>query len=144
MTAPVRAGLTVFCLLLFCMSVRADIAVVVNIGNSVDELSEKEVRDLFMGRYAAFPNGAPAVPLDQPVSSDVRKQFYRYLTGKSVSQINAYWAKLIFSGRASPPRMVSSSETVYEMLENNKGVIAYIPAAKVNDNTKIVFVLKTP
>lgn len=124
--------------------VRADIAIVVNAESEIDELSERQVRDLFMGRYSAFPNGAAALPIDQPVRSELRQRFYRTLTGKTVSQINAYWAKLIFSGRASPPRIARSAEAVAEMVAQNKSTIAYMPVDSVQQSARVVFIIKDP
>lgn len=123
-------------------SAYADIAVVVNPSNSIESLTEREVIDLYMGRYMAFPDGSSALPLDQPVDSKVRSAFYRRLTGKSVAQINAYWAKLIFSGRATPPRMAHSDDSMNDMITNNKNAIAYIDKADVTSAVKVVFVLE--
>lgn len=130
-------------LMLAPLAVKADLAVVVNPENSIDSLEERDVVDLYMGRFMAFPNGVSALPLDQPINSEIRAEFYQLLTEKSVAQINAYWAKLIFSGRATPPRMARSGDDIIEMVLNNKNAIAYIPHEEVTDEVKVVYVLKT-
>lgn len=128
-------------LLLSANLLRADIAVVVNPANGLNSLSEREVTDLFLGRYVAFPDGSAALPLDQPLKSDIRKHFYESLTGKSVRQINAYWAKLVFSGRATPPRSARRSEDITNMINNNLNAIAYMPSEDVTDDVKVVLLI---
>ncbi len=118
-----------------------DIAVVVNPANNLNSLTEREVTDLFLGRYVAFPDGSAALPLDQPLKSEIRKHFYENLTGKSVRQINAYWAKLVFSGRATPPRSARHSDDITSMINNNLNAIAYMDSEDVTDEVKVILLI---
>ncbi len=131
-----------FALWLTATCAYADIAVVVNPDNPIDEMSKHQVTDLFMGRYVAFADGTIALPLDLPVSSAVRNAFYKSITGKSVAQINAYWAKLIFSGRATPPRVAPGEQEVINMVTNNKNAIAYMDVQDVSKKVKVVYLIK--
>ncbi len=136
----------IYAFLALCLVVpeaHADIAVVVNPQNQIKKLSKREVTDLFMGRYVAFPDGMIALPLDLPVGSPVRGVFYKSITGKSVAQINAYWAKLIFSGRATPPRVAPGQKEVTNMVVNNKNAIAYMDVKDVTSKVKIVYLIKS-
>lgn len=136
-----KVVMTMIICLLSIVTARADIAVVVNVDSGVNKLSERQVVDLFMGRYVAFPNGATALPLDQPVDSKARAKFYELLTGKTVPQINAYWAKLIFSGRASPPRVAPDESKVLSMIRDNKHAIGYVDARDLDKTVKVVYTL---
>ena len=95
--------------------------------------------DLYMGRYVIFPNGVMALPIDQPVDSEIREEFYKKLTGKSVPQVNAYWAKLIFTGRASPPRVMPDIEAILRVVRENKDAIAYVLREQIDDTVKVVY-----
>ncbi len=130
------------CCCLATVEVRADIAVVVNPKNQVRKLSKRQVTDLFMGRYVAFPGGMLALPLDLPVGDNTRDVFYKKISGKSVAQVNAYWAKLIFSGRATPPQVAPGKKEVTEMVANNKNAIAYMNIKDVTSKVKIVYLIK--
>jgi ABC-type phosphate transport system substrate-binding protein len=131
--------------LLFALSVTSvyaeDIVVVVNQKNSVSKLSRDEVVDIFLGRNRQLSSGISALPLDLPSSSAERESFYSRLTGKSMSEINAYWARLIFSGRASPPAQVRSQEESMQMVIDNRSAIGYVSRSKVNSQVKVVFEL---
>lgn len=99
--------------------------VVVNAKNPIASLSEKEAVNLFLGRSKTFANGEYALPLDHATSSAVRKRFYYDLTGKPISEINAYWARLFFSGQGTPPRIVPDNEAMLLIIRNNPGAIGY-------------------
>lgn len=91
-------------------------------------LTQKQVMSLFLGRSRYLPDGDKVTALDHPIESEIRASFYRALTGKNISDIDAYWARLKYSGRASPPLPVETSEEIIEILSQEPGVIAYLPA----------------
>lgn len=111
--------------------------VIVNANNPVSAVSKVALIDLFMGKYVAFPNDEPAVPLD--LESPWREAFYRGLTGRPISQINAYWARLRFTGRASPPEQLGSPEQVVHRVSQQEAAIGYVPAMELPDSVKVVF-----
>jgi len=134
--------------LIFCIAVISatgaladDIVVVVNQKNGVNKLSKDEVIDIFLGRNRQLSSGVTALPLDLPGVSPERETFYSRLTGKSMSEINAYWARLIFSGRASPPTQVRSQEETMQMVMDNRSAIGYLERSKVSSQVKVVYEL---
>ncbi len=120
------------------MCFAADVLVIVNQANEVSSLDKKQIIDLYMGRYQNFPNGEAAFPLDQPPVSEIRTIFYQNLVNKSVAQMNAYWAKLLFTGRASPPRVMTDSLAVKRAVRENKGAIGYIDSVDLDKTVKVV------
>lgn len=111
--------------------------VIVNTDNPVAEVSRVALIDLFMGKYVAFPDGEPAAPLD--LDSPWREAFYRGLTGRPISQINAYWARLRFTGRVSPPEQLDKPEQVIQRVGQQRDAIGYVPAMDLPGNVKVVF-----
>ncbi|WP_251879476.1 hypothetical protein [Grimontia kaedaensis] len=92
-----------------------------------------------MGRYNSYPNGESANTTDLPEKSKEREYFYRMLVGKSAAQINAYWARLLFTGKSEPPLTVRSSADVIALVKDNKNAIAYINEADLVDGLKVVY-----
>ena len=127
-------------LLLVSTSIFADISVITNIDNNIDSISKQKIQEVFMGRSRSFPNGGFALPLDL---NTLRSDFYYKLTGRPVEQINAYWARIMFSGQASPPIMLPDEKTVISTVRENKSAIGYIESNHV-DTTKVrvLFILK--
>ncbi|MDF2177729.1 hypothetical protein P2G88_05655 [Aliiglaciecola sp. CAU 1673] len=115
------------------------LVVVVNHSNPIDELDQKQVMDLYMGRYTSFPNSMPATPIDYPSNSAVKQQFYKMLVNKDEKKIRAYWSRLLFSGRAKPPMEAESGENIPTLLADNNAALAYVPVDQVTSEMKIVF-----
>ncbi|MDP2752382.1 MAG: hypothetical protein Q8O31_07255, partial [Rhodocyclaceae bacterium] len=100
-----------------------------------------EVVNLFFGRHRQLPSGIPAIPLDQPSTSQERATFYAMLVGKNISEINAYWARLVFSGRMQPPRQTINSAELLSLVRDNRGAVGYIDRPKTDSRVKVVFEL---
>ena len=127
--------------LLVCQSATAEILVIVNHSNSVQEMTKSEVTGIFMGRYQSFKNGVFALPVDQDADGRNRASFYDYLTGRQISFINAYWARVLFTGRATPPRQVGDNDAVIHIVKQNLNAIGYVDSSVDPKNlagTKVV------
>jgi ABC-type phosphate transport system substrate-binding protein len=126
-------------LMLVALSVSAgELVVIVNPENQTMELTHRQLTNLYMGRTQYYPNGTFALPVDQAPDSEARQVFYEKLVGKSVAQINAYWAKLLFTGGASPPRSVRDPETVLQIVRENRNAIGYVELKYVDDTVRVV------
>ncbi len=116
----------------------AELVVVVNAGSGVERLSRDEVINIFLGRYRQLSSGLAALPIDQPASHALKAQFYRNLVNKDLAEINAYWARLTFSGKTSPPRQAASAAEVVDWLARTRGAIGYVERNMVDARLKIV------
>lgn len=117
------------------------IVVVVNAASGVDLLSHAEVVNIFLGRFRQFPSGLAAQPIDLPVAHPARADFYRLLVDKSPAEINAYWARLVFSGRTQPPMQAARFDDVIPTVQSTPGGISYMERSKVGGRLKIVYEL---
>lgn len=117
---------------------RADLVVVVDAKAGIDKLSRDEVVNIFLGRYRKLPSGAAAIPVDQAASTEARSLFYRRLVDKGISEINAYWARLHFSGKTTPPVQVASAAEVIAHVVSTPGGIGYIERSQADARVKIV------
>jgi ABC-type phosphate transport system substrate-binding protein len=132
-----KATLTFFLSLIFTCA-GADVVVVVSANSTVDSLTKDQVSDIFMGKAYSFPNGNKAIAIDQKDGSRERTIFYKKMGGKSDSQLKAYWAKLIFSGRGYPPKQFADASEVKKSLASNPNQISYIAEEDVDSSVKIV------
>lgn len=123
---------------LAAQSALAEVVPVVSAKSNVDNLSQNQVVDIFLGKSSRFPNGDPAVPIDQAEGTAIRDAFYMQYASKSAAQIKAYWSKIIFTGRGQPPRELSPSEKVKKALAENPNLIGYIERSEVDENVRVV------
>jgi ABC-type phosphate transport system substrate-binding protein len=126
-------------LLMGSLPAHAEMVLVVNARTTIDRMSQDEVINIFMGRSRRLPDGNFAVPIDQPEGSALKTIFYRRLVNKGLAEINAYWTRLVFSGKTSPPEVASSSREVTRMLVASPGAIAYLERSEVDSRMRIVF-----
>jgi len=118
-----------------------DLVVITHPAAGVEKLDRNEVVNLFFGRHRQLPSGIPAIPLDQPSTSQERTAFYAMLVGKNLSEINAYWARLVFSGRMQPPRQTISSSELLSLVRDNRGAVGYVDRQKSDSRVKVVYEL---
>ena len=102
--------------------------VVVNDSNPESSMAKAEVAKLFLKKTTTWNNGLKVVAVDQAPSRSVREEFTKDVHGKSVLAIKAYWQKLIFSGRATPPTELANDTDVMNYVRNNSGGIGYVSA----------------
>ena len=120
-------------------AVWADLVVVASPKSGIERMTREEVVYVFMGRWRQLPSGIPAQPIDSPIDSAERAQFYRQLVNKEPSDIKAYWARLVFSGGARPPVSAQSREEQMRLLASQPGAVAYMERSVVDSRVRIVF-----
>jgi len=134
----IRALLIGLALSLASATARADVVAVVSAKSAITTLSKSQTADIFLGRVSRFPDGSPAVPIDEAEGSTARETFYSKVAGKSAAQMKAYWSKIIFTGRGQPPKEVTSDAEMKHRLAENPKAIGYIDQSLVDDSVRVV------
>ena len=116
----------------------AEVWVIVNQYNQVDAMEKSEVTGLYLGRYLSFRDGSAAHPLDQDKDGSVYEAFYQRLTGKSAAYINAYWAQILFTGRAKPPKEILTEAELIKAVRQDRNAIGYVNAGASLQGVKVV------
>ena len=117
----------------------AQVAVVVNPKSPLATMTAEQVSGIFLGKSNTLPSGATAAPTDLPDSAATRELFYTKVTGKSTAQVKAAWSRLVFSGKATPPKELASSADVKKFVASNPDAIGYIEKSAVDSSVKVVF-----
>jgi ABC-type phosphate transport system substrate-binding protein len=112
--------------------------VIVNGANSLSSLDDKEVSKLFLKKSVLWPNGQPALPVDQSERSSVREIFSKEVHGKTTSSLQAYWQQQIFSGRNIPPPEKGSDGEVIAFVKANPNAIGYVSAQPSEGGIKVL------
>lgn len=123
----------------FAASAHADVVVVVSANSAVIRLTTEQTARVFLGKVTTFPDGSNAVPVDQPEGSAIRDEFYAKVVNKNPSQLNAYWAKVIFTGGDSyPPKLVEGNVAVRRAVASNPNAIGYLDKNAVDSSVRVV------
>jgi ABC-type phosphate transport system substrate-binding protein len=137
-----RHLLAVACLFILSFgSAQAELVVVVNARNGVAVMTRNEVINIFFGRYRQFFNGVEAQPVDLVDSHPDRARFYSGLVGKDLSEVNAYWSRLIFSGRTQAPPRLNNPEEVLKWVSSHPGGIGFVELSKADARVRVVYEL---
>ena len=123
-------------LLLSTQSVAAEeLVLIVHRDSGISTLSREQASHLFLGRVKMLPSGARANVVE---AEPLRAGFYRRLLGREIAEINAYWARLQFSGRTQPPLRVSDSAAAVARVAEDPQAIAFVDAVPDDPRARVV------
>lgn len=111
---------------------RAEVVVIVNAKHPAAAMSAEQIANVYLGKDGSF------APLDLPESAPLRGEFYKKIAGKDAAQLKAMWARLIFTGKAQPPKQVGSSAEAVKRVAGNDRAIAYVDKSAVDGSVKAV------
>lgn len=117
----------------------ADVVVIVSAKNANYGLEKIDVEQIFLGKVSVFPDGSKAVPIDQNEGSASREAFNDKVLNKSASQLKAYWSRLIFTGKGTPPKESGNDAEVKALVAQNPNLVGYVDAKVVDSTVKVVF-----
>ena len=120
------------------VAAQAQVAVVVNPKSAAASMTADQVAGIFLGKTSTLPSGGTAAPADLAEGSAVRDQFYTKVAGKQSAQVKAAWSRLVFSGKATPPKELASSAEVKKFVAANPDAIGYIEKSAVDGSVKAV------
>jgi len=116
----------------------AQVAVVVGAHSAASALTTEQVASLFLGKSEQLPGVGVVLLFDQPESAAVRELFYTKVTRKSPAQIKAAWSRLVFSGKATPPKEIANSAMVKKLVSTNPNTLGYIEKSAVDSSVKVL------
>lgn len=124
-------------LLIAPLSANAAIAVIVHPSNSA-ALDNNTISRVFLGKLKSFPGGGQAVPVNLAESDPTTTAFNKSVLKKSGSQLKAYWSKLVFTGKGTPPKVIDSSAEMIKLVGSNPNLIGYVDASQVDGSVKVI------
>ena len=123
-------------LLLSTQGVAAEeLVVIVHRDSGISTLSREQASHLFLGRVKMLPSGGRANVVEV---EPLRASFYRRLLGREIAEINAYWARLQFSGRTQPPLRVSDSAAAVARVAEDPQAIAFVDVVPDDPRARVV------
>ena len=100
-------------------------------------LDQSSISRIFLGKAKSFSNGTSVVPVDQAEGAAATEEFNSKVLSRSSSQLKAYWSKLVFTGKGTPPEKLSGDAAVIEKVANTPGAIGYI-SGDASGNVQVV------
>ena len=117
------------------------IAEVVVIGHpaiAVASISQDEAAHLWLGKSRKLADGMRVTIVIQDENHAVSRAFNGKILGKDPKQFKAYWSKLVFTGKATPPLMLDNDAAVRDWVAKTPGALGYVDAASTDGSVKIL------
>lgn len=130
-------SLLLLTLSLAATELKAEIAVVVNPANA-NAVSADDLNRLFLGRASSFADGSKATPLNLVEGQASREEFDNKVLNRSSSQLKAYWSKLVFTGKGTPPKELADDAAVKAAVAADATAIGYISSGSADASVKVV------
>ncbi len=105
----------------------AEVEVIVHPSNGA-ALDKDSIQRIYLGKTRAFPGGGEAVAISMKEGSAAEGDFTKNVLGKSPKQLKAYWAKMVFTGKGTPPRQIDSAAEMVNLISANPNLIGFVPA----------------
>ncbi|NRB38460.1 MAG: hypothetical protein HRU20_08315 [Pseudomonadales bacterium] len=116
--------------------------VVARIDSPIPSLTAYQLGGIFLDKNRKI-HGLLIQPLDLEAWQGVKQAFYKHTVQKNASQLNAYWARKLFTGRGKPPRSVPDVKSIYHYLRRNKQAIAYMAVEDADLNrVRIIYTVE--
>lgn len=112
-----------------------ELVVIAHRDSSIGMLSREQASHLFLGRVKLLPSGARVRVVEV---EPLREAFYRRLVNRDIAEVNAYWARLQFSGRTQPPLRVSDAAAAVELIARDPDAIAFVESALLDARTRVL------
>lgn len=124
--------------LTFVSGVNADeVIVIANSGVSQNDISAKDLGNMFLGKKKSWDGGMKAVPVTLE-SGPTHENFLKTYVKKSASQFSTFWKQAIFTGQGIPPKSVGSETDAVKFVNENPGAVGYILASTPHDGVKVL------
>lgn len=118
------AGWTI---LLGASAVAGDVKVIANPSVKVESISARELKSLYLGEKSSI-NGTHVEPVIER-RGPAHEAFLRDYLGQTDDQLQKYYEALVFTGRGSMPKTVSSDAEVVAYVAKTRGAIGYVGTA---------------
>lgn len=118
------------------------IAIIANHDGDYATLTRRQVVDIYMGKLTVLNNGTFPQPVDYQGNPEIRERFYRLMTGKNLAQINAYWARMSFTGQANPTRLLPDQKAMLRAVGKNQDALGFVDKDEVTPSVKSLMIIE--
>ncbi len=116
-----------------------DILIVANKGVSVDEVSLKELKSIFLKKRSSWKGGGKVVAVHAKVGTEIRDDFVAKVLGLDHIGEQSYWQEVMVKAAVKPPPAFSNP---LKAVFNLRGSVGYVYRADYKAGVaKILFVI---
>jgi ABC-type phosphate transport system substrate-binding protein len=120
-------------------SVDQNLAIIVNQTNTIDDITLKELRTVFLGERSHWPNGRRITLVMMDPGVPERKAILRDICRMNETEFSRHFLQGLFTGEVFvSPKTLSSPTGVRKFVFNVPGAIGYVRASDVDGTVKVI------
>jgi ABC-type phosphate transport system substrate-binding protein len=117
----------------------ADLAIVVNVASTLDNISSAELAKIFKAERTRTPDGVKYVLAMRETGSPERNAALRVIYQMTDAEYERYFLQATFAGTIqSSPKQFSSDSAVRQFVAGSPGAISYLRASDVDSSVKVL------
>lgn len=116
-----------------------NLAIIVNQSNTIDDITLKELRTVFLGERSHWPNGRRITLVMMDSGEPERKAVLRDICRMNETEFSRHFLQGLFTGEVFvSPKTLSSPTGVRKFVFNVPGAIGYVRASDVDGTVKVI------
>jgi hypothetical protein len=118
-----------------------DVVLVANRGVQISEISNADLRAIFMGTRTRFADGSHAVPVTLK-GGPVHEVFLKNHLGEGPEEFRSQWRKVVFTGQGAMPKAFDSESALIEYVAATPGAVGYVSRISPQNRVKLLAAVK--
>jgi hypothetical protein len=120
-----------------------DVVLVANKSVKISEITDADLRAIFMGTKTRFADGSHAVPVTLK-GGPAHEAFLKHNVGEEPEEFRLQWRKVVFTGQGAMPMAFDSELALIGYVAATPGALGYASriSSQDRDRVKLVAVVK--
>jgi hypothetical protein len=118
-----------------------DVVLVANKGVQISEISNADLRAIFMGTRTRFADGSHAVPVTLK-GGPAHEVFLKNHVGEGPEEFRSQWRKVVFTGQGAMPKAFDSESALIEYVAATPGAVGYVSQISLQNRVKLLAAVK--
>jgi hypothetical protein len=118
-----------------------DVVLVANKGVQISEISNADLRAIFMGTRTRFADGSHAVPVTLK-GGPAHEVFLKNHVGEGPEEFRSQWRKVVFTGQGAMPKAFDSESALIEYVAATPGAVGYVSRISSQTRVKLLATVK--
>ena len=106
----------------------SDVTVIANPSVKASEISADELKGVFLATKTSLADGSSVEPVLAKAGA-AHEQFLKDYLGKTDAALATYYRSLVFTGKASMPKICATDAEMAAYVAKTKGAIGYVASA---------------
>jgi hypothetical protein len=118
-----------------------DVVLVANKSVKISEITNADLRAIFMGKKTRFVDGSHAIPVTLK-GGPAHEVFLNNYVGEGLEEFRSHWRRLVFAGQGTMPKAFDSESALIEYVVATPGAIGYASRISSQDDVTVLAAVK--